>query len=285
VLLLRPKQWSKNLLLFAGLIFSFSITDAHLVYSSILAFVAFCLLSSSAYIINDLFDVEEDRLHPRKKYRPIAAGAVLPKPAIFISLFLLLLSLIMAWQLNLLFLLSAISYYLLTVSYSIWLKHVVIIDILAIAFGFFIRALAGAFAVEVSISPWFLICTLLLSLFLALAKRRQEAISLAENGKNHRKVLEHYPLAYVDQLISIVTASTIIAYSLYTFTDSKTELFMATIPFVVYGIFRFLYLVYKEELGESPEELLLQDKPLIITIFLWVLISLAVMALEHGGLV
>jgi len=284
LLLSRPKQWTKNLLLFAGLIFSYSFTNIQLVYVAILAFISFCLLSSSAYIINDILDVKEDRLHPRKNKRPIASGAVSPKLAATISVALLLISLLIAWQINLMFFLSSIFYYLLTVSYSIWLKHIVIIDVFSIAFGFFIRALAGTFAVEVSISSWFLICTLLLSLFLALTKRRQESISLAENGTNHRKVLEHYSLPYLDQLISIVTASTIIAYSLYTFTDSQSGLFMLTIPFVVYGIFRYLYLVYKQDLGESPEEVLLKDKPMIINILLWVMVSIAIMALEHGGL-
>ena len=285
LLLLRPRQWIKNLLLFAGLIFSYSFTDAYLVYSSILAFISFCLLSSSAYIINDMLDVAEDRLHPLKKKRPIASGVVTPKLAASTSIALLVISLLMAWQINLLFFLSSLFYYLLTVSYSIWLKHLVIIDVFAIAFGFLIRALAGALAIEVSISPWFLICTLLLSLFLALTKRRQESISLAENGTNHRKVLEHYPLPFIEQLISIVTASTIIAYSLYTFTDNhESQLFMITIPFVVYGIFRYLYLVYKQDLGESPEEVLLKDKPMIINILLWVLISIAILTFEHGAL-
>jgi 4-hydroxybenzoate polyprenyltransferase len=285
LLLLRPKQWSKNLLLFAGLIFSYSFTDAYFVYSSILAFISFCLLSSSAYIINDMFDVTEDRLHPKKKYRPIASGVITLRLATSISIALLIISLLIASQINLLFFLSSLFYYLLTLSYSVWLKHIVIIDVFAIAFGFLIRALAGAFAIEVSISPWFLICTLLLSLFLALTKRRQESISLAENGTNHRKVLEHYPLPFIEQLISIVTASTIIAYSLYTFTDNhESQLFMITIPFVVYGIFRYLYLVYKQDLGESPEEVLLKDKPMIINILLWVLISIAILAFEHGAL-
>jgi 4-hydroxybenzoate polyprenyltransferase len=285
LLLSRPKQWTKNLLLFSGLIFSYSFTSIHLVYAAILAFISFCLLSSSAYIINDILDVKEDRLHPRKNKRPIASGAVSPKLAATISVALLLISLLIAWQINLMFFLSSILYYFLTVSYSIWLKHIVIIDVFAIAFGFFIRALAGTFAVEVSISPWFLICTLLLSLFLALTKRRQELISLAENGTNHRKVLEHYPLPFIEQLISIVTSSTIIAYSLYTFTDNhESQLFMITIPFVVYGIFRYLYLVYKQDLGESPEEVLLKDKPMIINILLWVLISITIVAFEHGAL-
>lgn len=285
LILLRPKQWIKNLLVFAGLIFSFSFVDLYLVFMAVVAFISFCLLSSSAYIINDIIDVKEDRLHPRKKMRPIASGVINSRVGAFISVIFLLISLLLAWQINLFFFLSSFSYYILTVSYSIWLKHIVIIDVFAIAFGFFIRALAGAFAIDVSISPWFLICTLLLSVFLALTKRRQESIGLAENSTNHRKVLEHYPLPYLDQLISIVTASTIMAYSLYTFTDSHSELFMLTIPFVVYGIFRYLYLVYKLELGESPEEVLLRDKPMIFNLLLWVLVSMAIMTLEHGGLI
>ncbi len=281
---MRPKQWSKNLLLFAGLIFSFSFTDFFLLSASIFAFVSFCLFSSATYIINDIIDVNEDRLHPRKKYRPIASGAVQPKLAIFLSFTLALTAFFIAWQISILFFISGSAYFLLTLSYSVWLKHFVIIDVFAIASGFFIRAIAGAFAVDARVSSWFLICTFLLSLFLALTKRRQESIKLAENGSNHRKVLEHYPVPFIDQLISIVTASTVIAYSLYTFTNSHSELFMITIPFVVYGIFRYLYLVHKQDLGESPEEVLLTDKPLIINILLWVISSVAIMAFEHGGL-
>jgi len=284
LLLLRPKQWSKNLLLFAGLIFSYSFTNPVLILYSLLGFISFCLLSSATYIINDILDIAEDRMHPLKKDRPIAAGLITPGQAVMKMITILLVALALAWYINLHFFLSGLIYFLLTLSYSLWLKHIVIMDVFAIAFGFLIRAMAGAIAIGVSISSWFLICTLLLSLFLALTKRRQESINLVGNGINHRRVLEHYPLPFLDQLISIVTASTIMGYSLYTFTASKSDLFMITIPFVVYGIFRYLYLVYKQDLGESPEEILLKDKPLIINIFLWVIISALILAFEQGAL-
>ncbi len=284
LLLLRPRQWSKNLVLFAGLIFSFSVFDLRLLTISILAFCCFCLLSSSAYIINDIFDINEDRAHPKKRLRPLAASKITPKQALIFFFPLSAAALTLAWLININFAISAIVYLLIAISYTIWIKHVVILDLFAIASGFLIRALAGALAIEVDISPWFLLCALLLSLFLALTKRRQELVKLGDNKANYRRLLDHYPLSYLDQLISIVTASTIISYSLYTFTAGPTVLLMLTIPFVVYGIFRYLYLVYKVEIEENPDELLLKDIPLIITILLWVLISLVILGFEKGSL-
>jgi 4-hydroxybenzoate polyprenyltransferase len=277
--LFRLKQWIKNGLLFAALIFSFSFFDIQKVLISFIAFISFCLLSSSVYIFNDLIDIEEDRTHPKKKHRPLTAGTISVKNAILLLIVLLAISLTLAWLINLLFFILTLLYLLLNVSYSLWLKHMVILDVFAIAFGFLIRALAGAIAIEVKISSWFLMCTLMLSLFLALTKRRQESINLVNNGVNHRKVLEHYPIKYLDQLIAIVTASTIIGYSLYTFTASHTELFMLTIPFVIYGIFRYLYLIYAKDLGDSPDEVLMQDKPLIINILAWVVLSVIILSL------
>ena len=285
VLLLRPKQWTKNLLLFAGLIFSYNLFQLALVMDALIAFISFCLLSGCVYIINDLMDIKEDRMHPQKKERPLAAGKVGSKQAGVLLAGLLVLSFALAWSINILFLVMALIYFTLTLSYSLWLKYIVIIDVFTIAFGFLLRAVAGAVAIEVSISPWFFVCTLLLSLFLALTKRRQESINLTNNGVEIRKVLEHYPVQYLDQLISIVTASTILGYSLYTFTASQSDLFMLTIPFVIYGIFRYLYLVHNKNMGESPDEVLLKDKPLLLNIALWVIISVIILSLEHGGLI
>ena len=285
LLLLRPKQWTKNLLLFAGLIFSYNLFQLPLVIAATLAFLIFCMLSGCVYIINDLLDIEEDKKHPWKKYRPLAAGIIGTRQALIYLIVLLLISLSLAWSINALFFLTALAYFALVVSYSLWLKFLVILDVFAIAFGFLLRALAGAVAIAVSISPWFLVCTLLLSLFLALTKRRQEAVTLAHNGLEHRKVLQHYPLQYLDQLISIVTAATIIGYSLYTFTASQSDLFMLTIPLVIYGIFRYLYLVHNKDLGESPDEVLLQDRPLQGAVLLWVLASVLILYLEHGGVI
>ena len=283
--LLRPKQWTKNLLLFAGLVFSYNLFHLPLVIYAVMAFISFCLLSGCTYILNDIIDIQEDRIHPRKKNRPLAAGKITVKQAVLGMIVLLILALALAWLVNPLFFIVGLFYFAFTVSYTLWLKYIVILDVFAIAFGFLLRALAGAVAIEVTISSWFLICTLLLSLFLALTKRRQESVNLANNGVEHRKVLAHYPVQYLDQLISIVTASTIIAYSLYTFLDGHSGLFMLTIPFVVYGIFRYLYLVHNKNMGESPDEVLLKDKPLIINILLWVVVSIIILTLEHRGMI
>ncbi len=279
-LLLRPRQWTKNLLLFAGLIFSMNLFQLTLLHKSLIAFISFCLLSSCVYIVNDLVDVEEDRQHPKKKHRPLAAGKVQLKQAFAVLTVLLIISLYLAWSVNTLLLLLGVVFFCLCLAYSLWFKYMVILDVFTIALGFLLRAVAGGVAIDVHISPWFLVCTLLLSLFLALTKRRQESINLEHNGISHRKVLEHYPIQYLDQLITIVTAATILAYSLYTFTASSTPLFMLTIPFVIYGIFRYLYLVHKENLGENPEEILLRDKPTIINILLWVLLSILILYME-----
>lgn len=279
ITLLRPKQWTKNLLLFAGLLFSVNLFQTNLLYNSLLAFVCFCLLSSGVYIINDIVDMAEDRMHPRKRHRPLAAGRIAVRQAAMLLIIILIVSLYLAWRVSTPLLICGTAFFLLCLAYSLWLKRVVILDVFAIALGFLLRAVAGGVAIGVHISPWFLICTLLLSLFLALTKRRQESINLENNGIGHRQVLEHYPLQYLDQLISIVTAATILAYSLYTFTANHSPFFMLTIPFVIYGIFRYLYLVHKEQLGESPEDILLGDKPLLINIFLWVLLSIVILYL------
>jgi len=284
IALLRPKQWIKNLLLFAGLIFSSNLFQLSLLYSSIVAFISFCLLSSCVYIINDIVDIEADKRHSKKQNRPLAAGKVSIRQAVVVFIGLFTLSLFGAWSINTSLLFIGILYFVLVSSYSYWLKNIVILDVFAVAFGFLLRAVAGGVAINVKISPWFLLCTLLISLFLALTKRRQESIILEDNGITHRKVLEHYPLSYLDQLISIVTAATILAYSLYTFTASQSEYFMLTIPFVIYGIFRYLYLVHNKELGESTEEILLKDKPLLINVLIWVLLSISLLYFEQGGM-
>ncbi len=285
ILLLRPKQWTKNLLLFAGLIFSYNILQAQLVFYTVIAFIAFCLLSGCMYIINDLVDLEDDRRHPYKKYRPLAAGRVEIRAAMVSLIILLVITFTLAWLVNLNFFIISMVFFALLLSYSLWFKHVVILDVLVIAFGFLLRALAGAIAIRVDISAWFLLCTLLLALFLALIKRRQESVNSADDGAEQRKVLEHYPVQYLDQLISIVTAAAILGYSLYTFTASQTDYFMLTIPFVIYGIFRYLYLLHHKNMGENPEDVLLKDKPTLVNIIAWVLLSILILSLEHGGMI
>ena len=280
ITLLRPKQWIKNLFVFAGLVFSQNIFEAHLFLLTFYAFLSFCFLSSSVYIINDIVDLEEDKLHPHKKNRPLPQGQISIKQAVFLLIIMLSISLSIAWVLGPPFFIVALAYFVLINCYSFWFKHIVILDVFAISAGFLLRVVAGAVVISVIISPWLLICTLLLSLFLALAKRRYEFISLENNGTNHRKVLQDYSLKLIDQMITIITAATIMAYSTYTFTASKTDYLMLSIPFVIYGLFRYLFLVQKKDLGGSPEEVLLKDKPLLVTIVIWGLVCIFILYLE-----
>lgn len=278
--ILRPRQWTKNFFLFAGLVFSQNLFNSPMFFRVLFAFGVFCLLSGSAYIINDIIDVNEDRKHYIKRNRPLAAGQISIKQAVRAFFVILGVSLSGAFVLGKAFLLVSILYFFLVAGYSLWFKHFVIIDVFAVAFGFLLRAVAGGVVIGVRISPWLLICTLLLALFLALIKRRHEYLVLENNGTEHRRVLADYSIGYLDQLISIVTASTIMAYSLYTFTAGRSEYFMLSIPFVIYGIFRYLFLVHKRDMGGSPEDVLLQDRPFIVNICLWVLVCVAILYLE-----
>jgi 4-hydroxybenzoate polyprenyltransferase len=283
--MLRPKQWTKNLLLFAGLVFSQNLFNTPLLLKTVLAFGVFCLLSGSVYILNDIHDLAEDRKHYKKRSRPLASGRLGVREALVIFFILAVISFYLAFNLGIPFLAAAVLYFLLVFSYSLWFKHIVIIDVFAVAVGFLLRAVAGGVVIGVRISPWLLICTLLLALFLALTKRRHEYMVMENNGKEHRRVLADYSVAYLDQLVSIVTASTIMAYSLYTFTASSTEYLMLSIPFVIYGIFRYLFLVHKREMGGSPEDVLLKDKPLIVNIILWVAVCVVILYLDRRGII
>ncbi|MGI6308215.1 MAG: decaprenyl-phosphate phosphoribosyltransferase [Dethiobacteria bacterium] len=280
--LLRPRQWTKNFFLLAGLVFSGNLFCTPLLCKAVLAFGTFCLLSGAVYIMNDIIDLEEDRKHAQKRYRPLAAGRIRVGQARVIFLLLLAVSFCLSFVLGKYFLLVAVLYFLLVMGYSLYFKHIVILDVFAVAFGFLLRAVAGGAAIGVRISPWLLICTLLLALFLALTKRRQEYLSLGAGGREHRQVLADYSVAYLDQLIAVVTAATIMAYSLYSFTASPTQDLMLTIPFVIYGIFRYLFLVHQRALGGSPEEVLLKDRPLGISILLWVLACVLLLYTRPG---
>ncbi len=275
LVLLRPRQWVKNLILFAGLIFSHQLTNVGLLTTTIFAFFLFCLLSSSVYIFNDLYDLENDRNHPTKKFRPLPAGKVTTRAAWMMVVILAVLSVGLSFWLGKSFGLIALSYLLLFVAYTLYLKHLVIIDVLVIAIGFVLRAVAGASVIKVEISPWLLICTILLALFLALSKRRHELILLETSAENHRKILEEYSAYFLDQMISVVTASTVMAYTLYTMSDRtikelKTTNLPYTVPFVLYGIFRYLYLIHRKAEGGRPEKLLFTDLPLLADILLWI---------------
>jgi len=269
--LLRVKQWTKNLLIYAALIFTNNLFNPVYFGKVTLGFFLLCFAASSLYIFNDLADYKSDKLHPQKKNRPIAAGAVQKDFAWFLGLLLMTISLIGSFFLNFHFFLLIIVYLAMTTSYTLSLKYVVIIDVFILSAGFVLRAIAGALVLSVSISPWLLICTFLLALFLAFAKRRNE-LTIPDAHK-HRKILEEYSIPLLDEMISVVTASTVIAYSLYTFTSStaaKHNYLMLTIPFVLYGIFRYLYLVHKKNMGGSPESILLKDKPTLVNIVLFV---------------
>jgi 4-hydroxybenzoate polyprenyltransferase len=272
---LRPQQWTKNLIIFGGLLFGRRLFDPVAVGQAVAAFAAFCALSGAVYLTNDVADRERDRLHPFKKLRPIAAGAVSPGAALATAGGLTALALGASFWLRFEFGLIAAAYILLLTLYSAWLKHVVIMDVLTIAIGFVLRAVAGALAIAVPISHWLLICTILLALFLALSKRRHELVLLAEGATGHRRILQEYSPYLLDQMIGVVTASTLMAYIFYTISPETTEKFGTpllglTIPFPIYGIFRYLYLVHQREGGGSPSEMLLNDWPLLVCVALWV---------------
>lgn len=273
---IRPQQWLKNLFIFAPLIFSENIFHRSMFLQSLLAFAVFCLLSGALYILNDLKDIEEDRLHPIKSKRPLAAGRLKKSQASAAFVVLSFVSLLLAAMVNREFLWVCLVYFVLQIAYSFALKHVVILDVFIVASGFFLRVIAGAVAIQVQISPWLLICTTLLALFLALSKRRHEILLLEEEAINHRPILKEYSPYLLDQMISVATASTVIAYCLYTISGETIEKFgtnklILTIPFVLYGIFRYLYLIHQKAEGGTPETLILKDRPLLFDIFLWII--------------
>ncbi len=274
---MRPKQWTKNLVVFAGLIFSQQAFITGNLMLAVYAFFVFCLLSGAVYLINDLADVKKDRAHPEKKKRPIASGQLTVSAAVTGAAAATLLSLAGAFVVDMEFGLIALTYFLTTLSYTFKLKNVVIIDVIVIAIGFVFRALAGVVVIDVSLSPWLLVCTFLLALFLALTKRRHELVLLDTNAISHRRILDEYSPAMLDQMISVATSSTVMAYSLYTFTSGHPVYLMATIPFVIYGIFRYQYLAHSKDIGGSPESALLKDLPMVVNILLWVSTCLVIL--------
>ncbi|MGF9698831.1 MULTISPECIES: decaprenyl-phosphate phosphoribosyltransferase [Paenibacillus] len=277
--LLRPKQWTKNLLLFAALLFSFEEIRTETIVSTLLGFILFSLVAGCVYILNDYVDRDRDRQHPVKQFRPIASGQVQPGYALLFGVVLLILSVGIAFVINPLFGGLCIVYFLLNVSYSFILKHLVIVDMMTIAAGFVLRAIAGGVLIHVPFTPWFLICTMLLSLFLAIGKRRNELTLLEGNTGSHRKVLDNYSVTLLDQFNTIVTTATIISYSLFTFTSDRTIHLMWTIPLVIYGMFRYLYLIHMKNQGGSPDRVLFEDKPILITVILYVISVVAIFAI------
>jgi len=270
----RPEQWTKNLLVFAGLIFAGRLFDLDATARAVGAFATFCGLSSAVYLLNDVIDRKADQQHPLKRSRPIASGALPVGTALTAAGVLCATLLLAAFALSPQFSLAALAYLVLSVAYSAVLKHVVIVDVLTIAAGFVLRSIAGAVVLSVPFSSWLLVCTTLLALFLALSKRRHELTLLGDSATWHRRILQEYSPYLLDQMISVVTASTLIAYSVYaTSADTAARLGTSrlglTIPFVLYGIFRYLYLVHHKSGGGSPSAMLLTDTPLLACVALW----------------
>ena len=281
---IRPRQWVKNLFVFAALIFSHKLFSAD-AGRAFVAFAIFCALAGVVYLLNDVADRERDRAHPKKRFRPVASGALPVPAAIAAAAVIGAAALAAAAALGGAFLLTAGVYLSLLVAYSVWLKHLVIVDVLTVASGFVLRAIAGAVAVDVEISGWLLICTILIALFLALGKRRHEYLTLDAEATRHRPILAEYSAALLDQMIAVVTASTVTAYALYTMSPETvakfdTRLLPATLPFVLYGIFRYLYLLYRRQLGGNPSELFLNDRALIVNTVLWIV---AVVTVIYGA--
>jgi 4-hydroxybenzoate polyprenyltransferase len=272
---LRPQQWTKNLFVFAGLLFSGHLLDRAAWPPAIAAFLIFCGLSGAVYLVNDVFDRAADAQHPIKRHRPIASGALSPRLALGAAVVLTGVCLAAAVSVNTGLATAAAAYVVLLAAYSAALKHFVIIDVLTLAAGFVLRAVAGAVAIGVPISHWLLVCTTLLALFIGLSKRRHELTLLSGGAAGHRPILQEYSPYLLDQMISVVTAATLVAYSVYTFSSETAERLGSerlglTVPFVLYGIFRYLYLVHQRNEGGSPSELLLTDRPLLVCVALWV---------------
>jgi 4-hydroxybenzoate polyprenyltransferase len=275
---LRPRQWTKNLLLFAGIVFAAKIGDVSRWGEALAAFAAYCAASSASYLVNDVRDAPHDRAHPVKRARPIARGELSPRLAEALAALLLFSAVLLIAPLGLASILFLCTFFALQAAYTLALKHLVLLDVMAIGGLFVVRAAAGAAAVNVRISPWLLLCTALLALFLALAKRRGELVLVGAEETPGRPVLEGYSLALVDQLVTVVASSTVIAYCLYTFTARDSNAMMITIPFVLFGVFRYLLLMHRRDLGEEPEEILLRDFPILVCIAGWAACAATILA-------
>jgi 4-hydroxybenzoate polyprenyltransferase len=279
VVALRPRQWSKNLLVFAGIVFAAKLGDPLRWLEACVCFVAYCAISSAAYLANDVRDRHDDRLHPVKRSRPIARGELSPRSALIIASVLALAAPLLLAPLGYPSVLLVLAFAALQAGYTLRLKHVVLLDVLAISALFVVRAAAGAEAVDVRISPWLLLCTALLALFLALAKRRGELVLVGAGRTPGRPVLDGYSLELVDHLIGIVASGTVIAYAIYTVTAGHSRALLATVPFVVFGVFRYLLLMHRYDVGEEPEQVLLSDVPILLAVAGWIATAVAVLAL------
>jgi 4-hydroxybenzoate polyprenyltransferase len=281
---MRPRQWSKNIFVFAALVFDKQLLILHAFLRTAAGFVLFCMISSAVYIFNDLADIEADREHPEKKNRPIPSGKLPIGVAWIAGILLVGIALITGYLLSPSFALVLATYFLINLAYSKWLKHVLILDVLILAAGFVLRVGAGVTMIHVErFSPWLYVVMTLLALYLGFGKRRAELALLATDASAHRKVLNNYTIPLLDQYIMIVSGTTIVAYSFYTFSAPNVPTnhsMMLTVPFVLYAIFRYLYLVQVKHSGGAPEEILLSDRPLQISLVLWALVVLAVFYLS-----
>ncbi|MBI5021056.1 MAG: decaprenyl-phosphate phosphoribosyltransferase [Ignavibacteriales bacterium] len=278
---MRIQQWIKNLFIFSALIFSgnlFYLTD---IYLTVSGFILFSFISSGVYLLNDIVDIEKDKLHPIKSVRPLASGKLSPNIALVVAVLLIVLGISVSYLLQPYFALVLLIYLILNVWYSYQLKTFVILDVMTISAGFVLRVVGGAIIIGVPTSEWLIICTILLSLFLGFSKRRHELLILEQHANTHRPVLQHYSPYFLDQMIGIVTATTVMSYALYTISDETIHKFgtknlIYTVPFVLYGIFRYLYLVHKKEGGGNPTKIMVTDPPLIVNVILWIVIAIII---------
>ena len=269
--LMRPRQWTKNLAVFAAIVFSGRLFDLSTLGTVTLAFVALCLVASGQYALNDALDADKDRLHPLKRDRPVAGGRISRPVALGIAAALVAAGLALSTWLSARFLAVVVGYVVLQVLYAMWLKNVSIVDMLSIAAGFVLRAAAGALVISVPVSPWLVLCSGLLALFLAAAKRRNEVVLLGLSAATHRPVLAEYSAELLDSFMVTLSAATVTSYALYTFFETRAPAnsMMLTIPFVIYGVLRYQYLVLRKEGGGRPEDVLLGDRPMLLDIALW----------------
>ena len=284
---MRPRQWAKNLLVYLAFFFTLGDHDASGVSDELtlfgevtLGFLLLCLISGAAYVINDLFDIEEDQLHPTKRHRPLASGRLARSPAVVGAAGMAMLGIALAYLLDLHFGIVASVYLAVTLFYNFYLKAIVILDAMAIAAGFLLRAAAGAVVIDLPVSPWLYVMTSLGALLISFGKRRSELDSLGEGGANHRRALDDYSTPLLDQLIAVVAPSTVVAYTIYTFTAEnlpENDTMMLTIPFVLFGVFRYLFLVHNHSIAGAPEEIFLTDRPMLITIVLWLITASAIL--------
>lgn len=271
---MRPKQFIKNSFVFVGIVFSGNLLNISMLAKVTAAFLVFCLISGAVYLINDIVDIEKDRRHPQKKNRPLAAGLISAGGAATAAALISAAALIYAFALSPALGIITTVYLALMILYSFYLKNIIILDVFTIATGFVLRVVAGTEVISIYLSPWAVMCTFFLALFLALGKRRSEKIILGGNASSHRVSLDLYTLPLLDQMISVVTTSTIVSYFLYTFKYGQSLSSFLSVPFVLLGLFRYLYLVYADNSGGSPEETVIKDRPLQISLLLWMGASL-----------